>query len=153
MKKLWLRWDVWLLGAAACAAGAQTASSGVPAGGAALKASAALREIHDPHTGLRWLLVKDAAHPGGPGMLVEVSPREPGAETGRVAAPLIHAGDAVLVEEHNAVVDAVLQAVALGPAVSGGLFSARLKVGGRVLQVVAVAPGRAKILFGTGGGQ
>ena len=26
-----------------------------------------VREIDDPHTGDRWLLVRDASHPGGPG--------------------------------------------------------------------------------------
>jgi hypothetical protein len=65
-----------------------------------------------------------------------------------VAVPIIHPGDPVLVEEHSAVVDAVLEAVALGPAVEGGLFPARLKVGGRVLRVAAVAPGRAELRSG-----
>ena len=56
---------------------------------------------------------------------------------------MIHTGDALMVEEHTAVVDARLEAVALEPAVMGARFKARLKIGGKVVRVVAVSPGRA----------
>ena len=56
---------------------------------------------------------------------------------------MIHAGDALVVEEHTAVVDARLEAVALAPAAVGAEFSARLKVGGKVVRAGALAAGRA----------
>ena len=31
-----------------------------------------VREIDDPHSGDRWLLVRDASHPGGPGLLLQI---------------------------------------------------------------------------------
>ena len=48
-----------------------------------------------------------------------------------------------MVEEHTAVADVRLEAVALEPAVKGAHFKARLKIGGKVVRVVAVSPGRA----------
>jgi hypothetical protein len=100
-------------------------------------------------------VVKDIEHPGGPGRLVPL-------EAGRHAdaplrgtnftapklagsAPVIRAGDRIVVEEHTDVVDAVLEAVALGPAVEQGPLDARLRIGGRVVRVVALAPGRARL--------
>jgi hypothetical protein len=38
----------------------------------------AIREIDDPHTGVRWELRRDPSHPGGPGLLTEI----PGTEGG-----------------------------------------------------------------------
>jgi hypothetical protein len=110
-----------------------------------------LREIYDPHSGLRWLLMKCEEHPGGPGYLVAVKMGERGGPAVPMIAPVIHAGDPVVVEEHSAVADAVLEAVALGSAVKGGLFPVRLKVGGRVVQVRAVVPGRAEFRSGAEG--
>lgn len=117
-----------------------------------------VREIDDPHTGNRWLLFSDPAHPGGPGRIV-VAPGK--AEGTAVAAaspaarrldqeiaslrPILHAGDRIVVEEHSAVVEARLAAVAQGPAGKGGFLNARLQIGGRVVRVVAVAPGLAEI--------
>jgi hypothetical protein len=111
---------------------------------------AAVREIDDPHSGTRWVLVKDAEHPGGPGRLVPVGSGGQGwlglRESARaVAMPMIHAGDRILVEEHTEKVDAVLEAVALGPAVEQGSLHARLRIGGRVVRVVAVGAGRARL--------
>ncbi len=110
----------------------------------------AFREIDDPHSGARWLVVKDIEHPGGPGRLVplgagwhaEVLLHAPKLA---VAAPVIRAGDRIVVEEHTDVVDAVLEAVALGPAVEQGPLDARLRIGGRVVRVVALATGRARL--------
>jgi hypothetical protein len=106
-----------------------------------------VREIDDPHTGIRWLLMRDLSHPGGPGRLVpaanprsEARPNEPVAEPVR---PVIRAGDRLVVEEDTAVVSSRLEAVALGPAAVGSSFDARLKIGGRVVRVLALATGRA----------
>ncbi len=110
----------------------------------------AVREIDDPHSGIRWVLVKDAEHPAGPGRLVPVGVGEYGMRklTGSedvVALPVIHVGDRIVVEEHTERVDAVLEAVALGPAVEQGWFRARLRIGGRVVRVVAVRAGHAML--------
>ena len=100
-----------------------------------------VREIDDPHTGDQWMLMRDPVHPEGPGRLVLVAGpgmepasagtrdrEQPGASCRRADAashPVIHAGDALIVEEHTAVVEARLEAVALGPAVAGREFSGR----------------------------
>jgi hypothetical protein len=111
----------------------------------------AMREIVDPHSGTRWLLVKDEKHPGGPGRLLQPG-RDGHAVSGvsrPAAAPIIHAGDRIVVEEHTDVVDAVLEATALGVAAERGEFQARLRVGGRVVRVTAIAPGRAGLAAGS----
>jgi hypothetical protein len=117
-----------------------------------------VREIEDPHTGDQWKLMRDPAHPEGPGRLVLVV--EPGIEpvSSRTSDrkqpalsatkqtqfhPVIHAGDALIVEEHTAVVEARLEAVALGPAGEGAIFRVRLKIGGKVVRAVAVSAGHA----------
>ncbi len=120
------------------------------------------REIRDANSGACWLLVRDAAHPGGPGrlLLAEKSPiRKPGdqnaqSQTGaRQAAefsqvlslPVIRAGDRLMVEEKTPTVEVHLEAVALGPAVVGAEFDARLKIGGKLVRVLAQGPGRATL--------
>ncbi len=117
-----------------------------------------LREIDDPHTGARWLLTRDAATPAGPGRLVLVE--GPGGAASRGMAgdarqtsdaavhakrlrPVIRWGDALVVEEHTAVMDARLEAVALGSAEAGAELKARLKIGGKIVRVIALAAGRA----------
>jgi hypothetical protein len=111
-----------------------------------------LREIVDPSTGDLWLLLRDPSHPAGPGRLVLA--RQGAGPLGKTGAgtvqplpgsepPIVHAGDALLVEEHTPVVDTRLEAVALGPAIKGRYFKARLKIGGKVVYVEAVAPGYA----------
>ena len=106
-----------------------------------------VREIDDPHTGDRWLLMLDSRHPGGPGLLLLVAEgRTELRQAGRGAetpAPIVHAGDRVIVEEHNAVVDLRLEAVAMGPAAPGTGFNARLAIGGNIVRAIALAPGRA----------
>jgi hypothetical protein len=112
----------------------------------------ALQEIEDPSTGNRWLLLRDLNRPAGPGRLVLTRQgNSPWTREGNGAVPLvsagagpfIHTGDALLVEEHTPVADTRLEAVALGPAVKGTYFRARLKIGGKVARVMAIAPGRA----------
>jgi hypothetical protein len=129
-----------------------------------------VREIDDPHTGKHWLLVRDEGHPGGPGRLVVAagSPDEdsPGwdgqnqlgaAQSQAVAKsdlaalrPVIRAGDRLTVEEHTSVVEAYLEAVALGPAAAGVALNVRLRMGGRVVRAVALGPGSAAFQPETG---
>jgi hypothetical protein len=110
-----------------------------------------IREIDDPHSGARWLLYRDQAHPAGPGRLVQ-------ARTGQIPAshldhgraglrpqPSIHAGDRVVLEEDSPVVSARLQAVALNMADKGSRVRVRLQIGGRVVEAIAEAPGRVSL--------
>lgn len=118
---------------------------------AASPAEEAVREIDDPHTGDRWLLVRNRTNPGAPGRMVLLeslqsseaggaeAPSQP--ETKRL--PVIRNGDRVVIEEDTAVIDARFEAVALGPAMDGAVFNARLTVGGKVVRAVALGPGRA----------
>jgi len=114
-----------------------------------------MREIADPSTGDLWLLVRDVDRPAGPGRLVLA--QQPTGTSGvhqtrgsSAAQPVpakehsvIHAGDGLMVEEHTAVADVRLEAVALEPAVKGACFKARLKLGGKVVRAMAVSPGHA----------
>ena len=112
-------------------------------------------EIDDPHTGDRWLLLRNDHVPGGPGRLVLVAaPRNSsGNATLRKAGqarearflPVIRTGDRLIVEEHTARVDAVLEARALNPAAPGSAFNVRLMIGGNVVRAIALGPGRAAL--------
>jgi hypothetical protein len=114
-----------------------------------------VREIDDPHTGDRWLLVRNDQTPGGPGRLVLVAAHR--SASGSAAHPLagqpgeaqifpvIRAGDTLIVEEHTARVDAVLEARALNLALAGSMLDVRLKMGGNVVRAIAVGPGRAAL--------
>jgi hypothetical protein len=114
-----------------------------------------VREIDDPSSGQRWLLVRDDAHPGGPGLLLRAGggpdvgvagvamSRGPGPVQAAADLPVIRSGDRVQVEEHSATVEARLEAVALTPAWLGSAFNARLAIGGQVVRAVALGPGRA----------
>lgn len=114
-----------------------------------------VREIDDPHTGDRWLLVRNDQVPGGPGRLVLVAAHRnlPGGRILRLAdeareaevLPVIRAGDRLIVEEHTARVDAVLEARALNPAVLGSAFDVRLAIGGNRVRAIALGPGRAAL--------
>jgi hypothetical protein len=68
----------------------------------------------------------------------------------RAAAPVIHSGDALVLEESTPLVEARLEARALGPAICGGEFNARLAVGGKVVRAVALGKGRAAFVSQTG---
>lgn len=117
------------------------------------------REIDDPSSGARWLLVQGDDHPGGPGQLILVSSHE---QNGTAAAshqrlnsklqlPVIRAGDALIVEEHTSLLDARFDAVALGPALIGSVFRARLKLREKIVQAVASGPGHATLTSETEG--
>jgi hypothetical protein len=120
-----------------------------------------IREIDDPNTGRRWLLYRGVSHQGGPGRLVEADLGPEGAEqqnAGRPAfagaartaesseRPVIRSGDRVILEENTPVVEARLEAVALGPALPGSRLQVRLRIGGIVVSAVAIAPGRVALL-------
>ena len=110
-----------------------------------------VREIDDPSNGNHWLLVHNAEHPAGPGLLLLVSAArtqtrqsEPGPGVrAEPVFPIIRAGDRVIVEENTPLVEARLEAVAMSPAMAGSSFNARLNIGGKVIRAVATGPGRA----------
>lgn len=58
---------------------------------------------------------------------------------------VIRAGDPIQIEEHTAMVDATLEAVAMGNAATGAALRARLKSGGRVVRAIALGQGRAQL--------
>jgi len=128
---------------------AASAATGGPADGQVL------REIDDPHTGDRWLLMRNDQVPGGPGRLVLAASRQKAAAPAPLRAakqtrdarllPIIRAGDRLIVEEHTARVDAILEARALSTAALGSALDARLAIGGRVVRAVALGPGRAAL--------
>jgi hypothetical protein len=120
------------------------------------KAGEVVREIDDVHTGARWLLLRNSLHPERPGRLVMAALGRDwqagavftglgGTGLAEVVPPpvAIRRGDALIVEEHTAIADAALEAVALGPAAVGSALEVRLKIGGKVLRAVAISPGRA----------
>ncbi len=122
----------------------------------------AIRVIQDPHTAMRWLLERNPACPGGPGRMVLLSQKE-GSQLGSVSMvngmatinrntqpPVIRSGDRLVVEENSALVEARLEAVALGSAVEGAEVRVRLAIGGRVLRAVALGPGRAAFAANAG---
>jgi len=113
------------------------------------------REIDDPHTGDRWLLMRNDQVPGGPGRLVLVAahrnaaggaaPRAAGPTGDAQILPVIRAGDRLILEEHTARVDAVLEARAMNPAAPGASLDVRLTIGGSVVRAIALGPGRAAL--------
>jgi hypothetical protein len=120
----------------------------------------ALGKICDPSTGYCWLLVRNPAHPEEParwlpasgGILDDQRPKSDGTSAGKAmirdVAPsiVIRPGDRLVVEEHSSVVDARLEAVALNAAAPGGELRARLGIGGRVVRVLALECGRARVI-------
>ncbi len=114
----------------------------------AAAAQSASRVLVDPWTGVCWQLAADPVHPGGPGRLVPAVSASAMPRVDRPSAPaalIIRAGDHLVVEESTADLHARYAAVAMAPAVRGGIFLARLVVGGRPVRVVALAPGRAEL--------
>lgn len=148
---------------AACTAllvASATAQSAAPAPLAPAPAMEVVRVIDDHATGVRWLLLRDPSHPGGPGRMVrstEFQGNAPGNSIAAAAAqggtslapaavhPLIRMGDRLIVEEHSAVADANLEGVALTAANLGSPLEVRLRIGGRTLRALATGPGRATL--------
>ena len=119
------------------------------------------RVFDDPHLGSHWLLMRDPSHSGGPGLMVPAAASQVEAfpRAGRSAPPgppregdraqplpVIRTGDRLIVEEHTALVDARLEAVALGPAQPGSPLNVRLIIGGHVMRVVALSAGHVSFL-------
>ncbi len=140
-----------------------------PANSAAVQE--AVKEIDDPAIGDRWLLVKDAGHPGGPGRLVKVSGMGDALEADATAKPvkevrrkqsatvampgataivppkkvIVHGGQRIVVEQNSPVLTARFEAVALEPAVKGQRIEARLGFNKRRVWVIVLGPGRAEL--------
>ena len=142
--------------ATCCVTSAQAGSTPEDGSGKSVRA---VRSIDDSHSGVHWLLVRDPRHPAGPGRLVNLA-SEQGNGTASIShehealayrdlrLPLpvvIRAGDPLIVEDVAGCASARLEAVALGPATVGSEFRVRLRIGGAVIKVVAVAQGHAKI--------
>jgi hypothetical protein len=110
-----------------------------------------VRTIVDPATGSEWVLLRDGAHPGGPGRL-ELSAGAPGGV--RMSAPkpvcVVQSGDRIRVEEHTGAVDLSLEAVALNRALEGGRLRVRLAMGGAIVAARAGCQGRADLIGGAG---
>lgn len=124
----------------------------------------ALREIEDPSTHERWLLIRDLHHSAGPALLVRQSQISgctflasgtmnsgSGFEVRMRPLPVIHAGDRVILSEHTKISDAELEATALEPAALGDLVRVRLKFSGFTLLAIAAAQGRATLTHETSG--
>lgn len=119
--------------------------------------------MDDRNTNLRWLLVKDEQHLSGPGRLVAIQASawdsaaagDEAARSQRLgSAPvrlLIKTGDRVVVEEHTRIFDARLEAVALEAASAGSNLRVRLRLGGKIVDAVAIGPGLVKMATGLEG--
>ena len=110
-----------------------------------------LRVIEDPWAGARWLVYEDSEHPGRPARLVEAPLEATDANLRNSRPRILHSGDRLIVEEHTAVADASLAAVALGEAAEGEVVAVRLAIGGRVVKAVAEGRGRARLASGPDG--
>lgn len=108
-----------------------------------LKPNHVLREIRDPHTGICWRLLSDLAAPAGPAQLAASGAGDSCPPVQAAQRFAIQQGDRVVLEEHTPTVDARLEAVAMGSARVGSPVDLRLKIGGKVVRAVAIAPGRA----------
>ena len=120
-----------------------------------------MRVIRDPHTAMQWLLETDPARPGGPGRLVLLDKQKSSqresvdivkgiveeiAKSGqKLSSAVIRSGDRLIVEENSDIVEARLEAVALNSAIEGAELRVRLAIGGKILQAIAIGPGRAVI--------
>lgn len=144
----------WALAAAGQAPTGNQVASSAPLSSSSPVASPApvggpiVREIDDPHTGDRWLLVRNSDKPGAPGRLILASapagsPAVPGKDAPPPPLPVIHTGDRLIVEENTSLVQARLEAVALGPALIGSPLKVRLLLGGAVVRAVALGQGHA----------
>jgi hypothetical protein len=105
-----------------------------------------LRQIRDPHTGLTWVIQRDAKNPAGPGRMAATTEG-----SGEDSKPIvIRRGDRVVLEETTPAVNARLESSALECAAPGSHFAVRLKIGGKVISAVALGPGRAALVSSWG---
>jgi hypothetical protein len=146
-----------LLPLAVCFAGAQPLLASADAEASIPPGTRIVREIDDPFTGNRWVLVRNLSRPASPEELILLSTPEPAkkeqlaaahalAGALRSAPPVILAGDPVIVEEMFSHVNARYEGIALQPAAEGAAFQVRLKIGGTPVHCRALGPGRAAML-------
>lgn len=110
-----------------------------------------IRDIYDPSSAARWLLMRDPACPGGPGKLLLVSAQNLTVGQASTAQPpppeslipILRAGDPITLEMHTGNADVWLEAVALNPARLGAPVLARIKIDGRTVHALAAGHGRA----------
>ena len=109
-----------------------------------------MREIRDPGSGALWLVVRDEENTAGPGRAILAGEargaQDEFASKIKAPVPVIRPGDRLVVEEHTATVEAYLEGQALNAAAIGASLAVRLKIGGKVVRAVAVAPGRAALI-------
>lgn len=87
---------------------------------------------------VNWQITNSGSLASSPSELASVAPAPN-------LTPVIRAGDRIIIEQHSAILDSTLAAIALGPARLGAQFDARLVVGGKHLHAIALASGRAII--------
>lgn len=165
--RVWMR-GIWLplgqvilpLAGVVCSAGIASAQIAGPVTVPLPGNVSAVREIDDRSLGTHWLLVRDPGLPQAPGHLLCTKSAEsdertlsqwgrPAVHSLAISHPLrsvIRSGESLIIEDDTGIATARLEAVALGPAAVGSVFEARLKIGGTRLKVLALAPGRAKLL-------
>ncbi|WP_348261388.1 hypothetical protein P8935_16480 [Telmatobacter sp. DSM 110680] len=115
----------------------------------------ALRELEDPGTHQRWLLVRDMDRATGPALFVRESRHSECAFfaakemnvtplRGQLSSlPVIHAGDQIILSEHGINSDAELEATALDTGAAGDSLRVRIKFGGRTVRAIAATRGHA----------
>ena len=110
----------------------------------------AFRSMHDPHTGLTWVVETDPKHAGGPGrMILAEGDLRAGGDGSLPDRILIHAGQKVIVEQHTPLLDAAFEALALNPALAGSGLKVRLRATGKVMSAYAISKGKAVLLPST----
>lgn len=112
----------------------------------AAKPTPAMGEIADPSTGARWVLSRDAQHPGGPARLVQDHPGTAAHSCRPALHSVIRVGDRVIVVDRTPSVEARFDAIALDQAALGAEIRARLKLNGKTVRVVALGPGHAMMV-------
>ncbi|WP_420239894.1 hypothetical protein ACOBR2_10135 [Telmatobacter bradus] len=153
--RVWWRSACLLL--AVCFAGSQPLLASMDAEASIPPGTRIVREIDDPFTGNRWVLVRNLSRPASPEELILLSRPDPAkkeqlaaahalAGASRSVPPVILAGDPVIVEETFSHVNARYEGIALQPAIEGATFQVRLKIGGAPVHCRALGPGRAAML-------
>ncbi len=113
-----------------------------------------LAETDDSSLGRRWLLYRNPRHPEGPGRWIALTVAAPIPSqvaslpvqgSGALQRPTIRAGDRVILEESTPIVEARLEAIALVSAFPGSRLRVRIVLGGKVLEAIAIAPGRVAL--------
>jgi flagella basal body P-ring formation protein FlgA len=91
------------------------------------------------------MLERNQEHPGGPGKMTELAGDAKPAIHRSKTSPVILAGDRVIVVEKTVTADVNMEGIATSPAAVGENLKVRLAVGGWMVEVVALGPGRTRI--------